>query len=98
MSFRISNERTLADVIKELISSYKIDGKLKEANLIESWEQVVGKMIAHHTIHLRIHKRILYVEVDSAALRNELTYARDKIKKALNKKAGEQLIDDIVFR
>jgi predicted nucleic acid-binding Zn ribbon protein len=98
MSFRVSNEKTLAEAINELISSYRMDDKLKEARLIESWESIVGKMIARHTIHLRIHKKTLYVEVDSAALRNELTYAREKIKKALNKKAGEPLINEIVFR
>jgi len=75
-----------------------MDGKLKEARLIDSWKDVVGEMIARHTVHLRIWKKVLYVEVDSAALRNELTYARDKIKKALNRKAKENLIEEIVFR
>jgi predicted nucleic acid-binding Zn ribbon protein len=98
MSYRSSNEKTLAEAINELIASYRMDGKLKEARLIESWQEVVGDMIARHTVHLRIWKKVLYVEVDSAALRNELTYARDKIKKALNRKAKENLIEEIVFR
>jgi predicted nucleic acid-binding Zn ribbon protein len=55
-------------------------------------------MIAKHTKSLRIVKRVLYVEVDSAALRNELTYLREKIKKKLNKKAGDNLIDEVIIR
>ncbi|MBE0638772.1 MAG: DUF721 domain-containing protein [Bacteroidales bacterium] len=98
MSFRVSNEQTLGEVLKQLIASYRFEGKLKEASLISSWESVVGEMIAKHTVQLRISKKVLYVEVDSAALRNELTYAREKIKKALNRKVKDNVIDEVVFR
>jgi predicted nucleic acid-binding Zn ribbon protein len=55
-------------------------------------------MIAKHTVQLRINKKVLYVEVDSAALRNELTYAREKLKKALNRKVKDNVIDEVVIR
>jgi len=40
---------------------------------------------------------VLYVKLDSASLRHELSYARDHLKKQLNKQAGEEVIVDIVF-
>lgn len=98
MSFRVSNEQTLGEVVKAMIESFRIGGKLQEASLISSWESVVGQMIAKHTVHLRIHKKVLYVEVDSAALRNELTYAREKLKKALNRKVKDNVIEEVVIR
>jgi predicted nucleic acid-binding Zn ribbon protein len=98
MSFRVSNEQTLGEVVKALIESYRMGGKLKEASLINAWESVVGEMIAKHTVQLRINKKVLYVEVDSAALRNELTYAREKLKKALNRKVKDNVIDEVVIR
>ena len=39
-----------------------------------------------------------FLQLDSAAQRNELTYAREKIRKALNREAGSEVIDEIVFR
>ncbi len=98
MSFRVSNEQTLGEVVKTLIEMYRIEGKLKEASLINAWESVVGEMIAKHTVQLRINKKVLYIEVDSAALRNELTYAREKLKKALNRKVKDNVIDEVVIR
>ncbi|HNV50101.1 MAG: DUF721 domain-containing protein [Bacteroidales bacterium] len=98
MSFRVPNEQTLGTVIRELLVTLQIEDKLKETQMIASWEEIVGKMIAKHTKSLRIVKRVLYVEVDSAALRNELTYLREKIKKKLNKKAGDNLIDEVIIR
>jgi predicted nucleic acid-binding Zn ribbon protein len=98
MTFRHTNEQTLGEVIKQLISDFKLDKKLSEARVIDSWEKIVGTMIAKHTVQLRIVNRILYVEVDSAAMRNELSYAREKIRKKLNKIAGEEMLKEVVFK
>ena len=95
---RTNHEYSLGDAIKEVMKSLRMENKLEEVNLMASWEPVVGAMIARHTEHLSVRNRILYVNLDSSALRNELMMARSKIVKALNKKAGRKIITDIVFR
>jgi len=97
MIIKKQNEQTLGDAIKEMVAAYRIGSKLSEAKMLGSWEKIVGQMIAKHTVQMKVSKRKLYVKLDSAALRNELTYAREKIRKALNKEAGEDLIDEVVF-
>jgi len=100
MTFRKTNEITLGEAIQELIKTYNPGSKrkLSEARMIGSWDKVVGIMIAGHTTKMWVHQRKLFVEVDSAALRQELTYSREKIRKSLIKLAGEDLIDEVVFR
>lgn len=93
-----NNVMSLGDAIKALLKQHNLERGYSEAGLIRSWERIVGSMIANHTTSLRIKNRVLFVEVDSAALRNELGYAREKIMKALNREAGQDLIDDIVFK
>jgi hypothetical protein len=44
-----------------------------------------------------VKDRVLFVKVDSAALREELSYQRSKLIKKLNKSAGIEAIDDIRF-
>jgi predicted nucleic acid-binding Zn ribbon protein len=94
---RHSNDQSLGSVIKEFLHSYHLEGKFSETRLLHSWEKVVGKMVAVHTKELRIHNKILFVRCDSAALRNELSYERERIMKLLNQEAGSEVIDDIVF-
>jgi predicted nucleic acid-binding Zn ribbon protein len=97
MGYNDRNVTSLGEAIRAILKSYKLDSKFTEAGLVNSWEGVVGPMIASHTVQLRVYKKKLYVKVDSAALRNELTYAREKIKNALNRKAGSKIIDEIIF-
>ena len=91
------NEYSLKQVIDELLNVYRLRGKMNETRLIQSWEKVCGSLINRHTENLYINNGRLYVKVDSAALRNELSYAKSKLVISLNKAVGLDIIEDIVF-
>jgi predicted nucleic acid-binding Zn ribbon protein len=93
-----SNERPLRDVLQEILKSYRLEDHLDETSLIGNWEKVTGKMISAHTTNLFISNKVLYITVDSAALRQELLYRKEKLLELLNKPAGKEVIRDIVFR
>ncbi len=87
----------LKAAIEEFLDRYHLRDKLNQAKVIESWEKVVGEMVARNTSQLHIRNKVLYVKVNSAALRNELLFARTRIMNALNKEAGAAVITDIVL-
>ena len=92
-----SNEQTLKEVVRELLKAYRLNGKLLEVRLMNSWENVVGKIISKHTLSLNISKKVLFVKLDSPALKNELGYSKERIIKSLNDEVGENVIEKIVF-
>ena len=94
---RKSNEILLKDAIEAFLKENKLESKLNETRIITAWEGVTGKLISRHTTQLYIKDRVLYIKVDSAALREELSYQRSKLIKKLNKVAGVEAIDDIKF-
>ena len=93
-----SNDQSLGDAIREFLHSYHLEDKLNETKVIQSWGKVVGPMVEKHTHGLYIRNRILFVKVESAALRQELTYSRSKIIAALNKEVKSEVIEDLVLR
>lgn len=95
---RNSNEQSIGEVIRELLASYRLEGKVNQARVIMAWEEVTGKMISKHTQDLYIKGSKLFVKLDSPALKNELSYSKGKIIELLNKEAGGEVISDIVFR
>ena len=70
-----NNEQSLKEVIHELLSAYRLDVKLHEVRLINSWESLMGISVAKHTTKIYIIKKALFVELNSAALRHELSYS-----------------------
>jgi predicted nucleic acid-binding Zn ribbon protein len=95
---RKKNTQKIEEVIKEYLKALKIDDKLKEVNLIKSWDDVVGKTIARSTQNIYIKNRKLFVKLNSSVIRNELFMLRDGLKKTLNDKVGEEVIDEIILR
>jgi len=95
---RKKNTQKIDEVIKEYLKSLKIDDKLKEVELIRAWDDIVGKTISRSTKNIFIHNRRLYVQLNSSIIRNELFMLREGLKKSLNDKVGEIIIDDIILK
>jgi predicted nucleic acid-binding Zn ribbon protein len=89
---------SLKEVLDQLVKAYRWGGKISEMRIKDSWRKVVGQMIDRHTESMQVKGKILYVSLDSSALRSELMMARSKIVDSLNKELGAKVLDDIVFR
>ncbi len=94
---KTSNDKPLGEVLREMIETYHLEGKLNEIKVIQSWEKVVGEMIARYTKDLYIRNGKLFVKIDSPALKNELTYSSSMIVDKLNDEAGCKVIDEVIF-
>ena len=95
---RRSNTQPLSEILKEFVKQHHFDRKLKEVDIVEGWENLLGKTIAHYTRKLYINNRILYVEITSAVVKNELFLMREEICRRINENAGEEIISKIVFK
>ena len=89
--------KPLGDLIKEFYEQHRGSDYLDEIKLINSWPKVVGAFIASHTIDLSIKKHVLFVRVDSDALRNELNYSKSLLVKNLNDRVGKEILKEIVL-
>jgi predicted nucleic acid-binding Zn ribbon protein len=91
------NEYSVGDAIREFLHTFRLEDKLLERQVIASWEKVMGRMVANHTTRLYIRRKVLHVAIDSPALRNELSYGREKIQESLNREVNAVVITDVVF-
>lgn len=89
--------KPLGDLIKEFYELHKGPDYMNEIKVINSWPKVVGSFIASHTIDLSIKNNILFVRVDSDALRSELSYSKSLLMKNLNAIAGKEVVKEIVL-
>lgn len=87
----------LKEAIEDMLKSFRIDKKLNETSIIESWEKLMGKSIAARTSKLFIKNKKLYVTLSSAPLKQELSMSKTKMMDLLNKDFNETVIEDIVF-
>lgn len=98
MKKRKSNENPVSDVIDLFLRQYGLDSQYKEFRLLQSWKEVMGPMVANRTTNLQIREGIIYLQIDSPVLKNELHFGKKSIIANLNHHAGSEVVKDIVFR
>ncbi len=95
---RKSNENPVSEVIDLFLRQYGLNNRYKEFRLLQSWNELMGPMIAKHTKDVKMFNGTLYVDLDSAPMRNELSFAKSRIIKNLNDEAGEEIVKEMVIR
>ena len=88
---------TAGDAIKELLKTYRLQGKFSQTEVKASWEQLMGKTIASRTTNLFFKRDVLFVELSSSALKSELNMNKSKVLHLLQEKFGKSVVAEIVF-
>jgi len=95
---RSANDAPLKEVLQQMIEVYKLRGKLNQSRIKTLWFDMMGAAIVNHTSDLKVYRKKLYVNIDAAALRQELFMGREKIRKMINKELGEDYLIEVIIR
>ncbi len=92
---RDQNEENLGQVIDRLLKAYGLEEGYYAAAISTYWEKIMGAAIAKRTGRISIDKGVLKVEVTSSVLREELSYAKDKIIRNINQEIGHRIVKGV---
>ncbi|MBQ0094248.1 MAG: DUF721 domain-containing protein [Bacteroidaceae bacterium] len=88
----------IGSLIQQYLRETGLETPLNEHRVIQAWSTVAGPVMAKYTLDLKIYNQVLFVQVSSAAVRNELMMRRTELVARLNAQAGAQVITQIVLR
>ncbi len=94
---RSMHQTTLGEAIDKLMKAYRLDGKLKEIEVLGKWEEMMGRAVSMRTKNLYIKNKTLYLELDSSVMRDELLHGKTIIIQRVNETAGFEIITDVWF-
>lgn len=88
--------QSVGQAIRNLLNSYNLSSRFDEANLLSSWERLVGKPIAKRTKKLYIRNKVLFVEFDSPSMRHDFEFHKAEVVEMFKKEFGEGIITGII--
>lgn len=95
---RKSNEASIGDLLRDVIEQNRWQKGLNEVNVKQAWAEIMGNGVNSYTSGVLFKNGILYVQLTSSVLREELSYGRPRIVKMLNEHLGSELIKDVQLR
>ena len=97
-NYRNQEALKLDDALEQMFETFNLKNKADQTSIITMWEELMGKTIASRTRKIFFKESVLFVELTSAPLKQELILAKEKIIGLLREKIGTQALKDIVFR
>jgi hypothetical protein len=98
MGKRINNQSVVGDIVNQIIKNNKLEPGLNQVSVVEAWATLMGNGVNSYTKNVALRNNILYVELTSAVLREELSYGKNKIIQMINDELGKDVVREVVLR
>ena len=96
MSSRKDDFQSVGQAIRDMFSTYRLSNKYDEANVLDSWERLVGKPIASRSKKVFIKNKVLFVEFDSPSMRHDFSLHKAEVLNIFRKEFGDDVINEII--
>ena len=95
---RKSNQQSIGAVIRKLLKNQKLEGRLKELDVLKLSEELLGKNLMKYINDLSVKNGTLIIKVKSAVVRNALSYQKSEIIKKINEQVGNEILKEIILK
>lgn len=92
-----NNLKSMKDLMGEFSQQKTMAKPMQEARVVNIWPDVVGKVINKYTEKIFVKNKVLYVQVQHAALKNELIYMQEQIIEKVNKELAEEALVKMIL-
>ena len=93
-----SSPTKLSEGIAAVLLELGMGKKIRQYEVFNLWESIVGEQIAKVAVAERISGSKLFVRVSRATWRNELIFLKQELITKINRALNEEIISDIIFR
>jgi hypothetical protein len=98
MAKRLNSQSSVGDVLKQIIQVNKLQPGMDQIDVKEAWLNLMGNGVNSYTKNVVLKGSILYVELNSAVLREELSHGKSKIIRMINEELRRDVVRDVVLR
>ena len=95
MSKRAREFKPINELMKEMLEENNLQKGMDSIAVKEAWKEVMGQGVMAYTDAIELKKNSLIVRLSSSALREELSYGKEKIIALLNENLNKTIIKTI---
>ena len=92
------NNLELKNLINTFLKENKLEKGLLNIEVKKAWFELMNNGVANYTADVSLRKKTLYIKLSSPALKEELSYGKDKIIDLVNKELGKKIIDKLILK
>lgn len=98
LAYRKTNDTPVGDILMSYLKAYGLLDKYRAARAKQLWFDTMGPSIHKYTAAIYVHQQRLHIQINSAALRQEIGFSKDKIKNLINEDLKADFIKEVIIR
>ena len=91
------NNMKLKNIINTFLKENKLEKGLLNIEVKKAWFELMNNGVANYTTDVRLRKSTLYIKLSSPALKEELSYGKEKLIKLINERLKENVVEKIIL-
>ena len=91
------NNLELKNLINTFLKENKLEKGLLNIEVKKAWFELMNNGVANYTTDVNLRKKTLYIKLSSPALKEELSYGKEKLIKLINERLKENVVEKIIL-
>lgn len=85
----------MGSVLRNFLKEYHLEEGIRAQEVEGAWREIMGEPIARYTRKTTYREGVLYVELESDALRHELQFGLSRILSSFQERFGEETLREV---
>jgi hypothetical protein len=91
------NSTEIKDLVNLFLKQNKLEKGLLNIEMKKVWFELMNNGVANYTDDISLKNKTLYIKLSSPALKEELSYGKEKLLKLINNKFNKTVVEKIVL-
>ena len=91
------NNIELKNLVEVFLKQNKLEDGLLNIEVKKAWFDLMKNGVSNYTTDVNLKNKTLYIKLSSPALKEELSYGKEKLIKLINDKFDKDLIEKIIL-
>lgn len=88
---------SMKQAIDKWLDVYRLRQKFDVSSIVSAWSEILGPYIARRTQQIYVRDKKLFVKVESAVVKHELSIMRRQIIGRVNEHVGQVIVEELVI-
>ena len=91
------NNKEIKNLLEIFLKKNNLEKGLLDLEVKRAWHELMENGVSNYTTDVSLKNKTLYVKLSSPALKEELSYGKEKLIKLINERFKKKIVQKIVL-
>ena len=91
------NNKEIKNLLEIFLKKNNLEKGLLDLEVKRAWHELMENGVSNYTTDVSLKNKTLYIKLSSPALKEELSYGKEKLMKLINERFKKKIIQKIVL-